>query len=127
MKTLYEVLNIDLAQEYTKERKLAVIKANATLLGADLEAEAKAAIAGMDIPESDERYHWIQKIGRAAGADLLTLGKVQPETMLAMAALGADDFKEAVKVATGTARKLNQMTVEAEKELNQETLPSTMV
>ena len=127
MKTLYEVLNVDLAQEYTKERKLAAVKKLATELGSELEAEAKAAIASMDIPESDERHHWVQKLGRAAGADLLTLGKVQPENMLAMASLGEDDFKECVKVATGSARQLNTLTVEAEKELNQETLPSTMV
>lgn len=127
MKTLYEVLNVDLAQEYTKERKLAAVEKLATELGSELEAEVKAAIASMDIPESDERHHWVQKLGRAAGADLLTLGKVQPENMLAMASLGEDDFKECVKVATGSARKLNTLTVEAEKELNQETLPSTMV
>lgn len=127
MKTLFEVLNVDLAQEYTKERKLAIVDKIATSLGSPLEAEVRAAIDSMDIPESDERHHWTQKLGRAAGADLLTLGKVQPEHMLAMAALGEEDFKEAVKIATGSARRLNTLTVEAEKELNQETLPSTMV
>jgi hypothetical protein len=127
MKTLYEILNVDLAQEYTKARKLAVVDSIATLLGADLEAEVRAAIASMDIPADDDRYHWIQTLGRAAGADLLTLGKVQPENMLAMANLGAEDFKEAVKVATSSARNWNKLTVEAEKELNAETLPNTMV
>jgi hypothetical protein len=76
----------------------------------------------MDIPEDDERHHWINKLGRAAGADLLTLGKVQPENMLAMSALSAEDFQAAVKVATGSARNWNQLTVEAEKDLNQETV-----
>jgi len=127
MKTLYEVLNVDLAQEYTKERKLAAVKKLAVSLGADLEAEAKAAIEAMDIPESDERYHWVQKLGRAAGADLLTLGKVQPENMLAMTALCDEDFQEAVKVATGSAREWNKLTVAAEKELNKETIPDTLV
>jgi hypothetical protein len=127
MKTLYEVLNVDLAQEYTKARKLAVVEKLATNLGAELEAEVKTAIAAMDIPTDDDRYHWIQTFGRAAGADLLTLGKVQPENMLAMASLGADDFKEAVKVATSSARGWNDLTVTAEKELNAETIPSTMV
>lgn len=127
MKTLYEVLNVDLAQEYTKERKLAVVDKIATLLGAHLEAEVRAAIADMDIPADDDRYHWIQIFGRAAGADLLTLGKVQPENMLKMASLPAEDFKEAVKVATGSARSWNQNTIAAEKELNAETLPNTMV
>jgi hypothetical protein len=125
MKTLYEVLNVDLAQEYTKERKLAVV---ATLdLDAQLEIAVKEEVEAMDIPENDDRHHWIQKLGRAAGADLLTIGKVQPENMLAMAALGEEDFKAAVKVATGSARTWNQNTVSAEKELNQETIPDTLV
>lgn len=125
MKSLYEVINVDLAQEYTKERKLAVLES--LNLNAEVQAQAKSAIEAMNIPQADERHHWIQKIGRAAGADLLTIGKVQPENMLAMAALGEEDFKEAVKVATSAARKLNEQTIAAEKELNEETIPSTMV
>ena len=125
MKTLYEVLNLDLPHLYTKARKLAVL--SMIELDDALRLEAEAAIEAVDIPVDDDRYHWIQLIGRWAGADLLTLGKVQPENMLAMAGLGADDFKEAVKVATSTARGLNAQTVEAEKELNAETIPNTMV
>lgn len=127
MKTLYEVLNVDLAQHYTKARKLAMVERLSDDLDADLEAEVRKAVAGMDIPEDDDRYHWIQTFGRAAGADLLTLGKVQPENMLRMASLSPDEFKECVKVATGSARGWNDLTVAAEKELNQETMPSTMV
>lgn len=125
MKTLYEVLNIDLAQEYTKARKLA--KLQSVTLNEELQEEAKAAIAEMNIPEDDDRHHWIQKLGRAAGADLLTLGKVQPENMLAMSALGADDFKEAVKVATVTARSMNDDTIEAEQELNNDLVPDYLL
>ena len=120
MKTLYEVMNIDLADEYTKARKLAKL---ATIDAGSVAAEAESAIAELDIPEDDERHHWIQKLGRSAGVDLLTLGKVQPENMLAMAGLG-DDFQEAVKVATSTARKLNQKTIDAEKDLNEELIPT---
>ena len=127
MKTLYEVLNVDLAHEYTKVRKLAAVKKLATELGSELELEVRAAIAEMDIPEDDERYHWAQKLGRTAGADLLTLGKVQPENMLAMASLPAADFQTAVKVATTSARNWNQLTVDAEQDLNAETIPTTMV
>lgn len=125
MKTLYEVLNVDLAQEYTKTRKTK--KATDLGMTAELEKQVTDAIAAMDIPEDDDRHHWIQTFGRAAGADLLTLGKVQPENMLAMASLGDVDFQEAVKVATSSARNWNQLTVAAEKELNSETLPNTMV
>jgi hypothetical protein len=127
MKTLYEVLNVDLAQEYTKARKLAKLEQISVQINSDLETDVKTAIAAMDIPEDNDRYHWIQTFGRAAGADLLTLGKVQPENMIKMASLGAEDFQEAVKVATGSARKWNDLTVAAEKELNAETIPSTMV
>jgi hypothetical protein len=124
MKTLYEILNVDLAQEYTKARKLAKL---ATLDAGDLTAEVETAINEMDIPNDDDRLHWIQKLGRAAGADLLTLGKVQPENMIKMASLSADDFQECVKVATGSARDWNQLTIGAEKDLNQETIPNTML
>ena len=125
MKTLYEVLNVDLAQEYTKERKKEV--ATSLNLDGDLHEEVFAAIDDMIIPNDDDRLHWIQKFGRAAGADLLTLGKVQPESMIAMACLPAEDFKEAVKIATSAARTWNDYTVQAEKDLNAETMPSTML
>lgn len=125
MKTLYEVLNVDLAQEYTKARKLALVKELA--LEDDLISQVEEAVEAMDIPTDDDRLHWIEKLGRSAGADLLTLGKVQPENMLAMANLSAEDFQAAVKVATNSARTWNQLTVSAEKDLNAETIPSTMV
>lgn len=125
MKTLYEVLNVDLAQEYTKERKKEA--ATALNLDGDLHEKVFAAIDDMVIPNDDDRLHWIQKLGRAAGADLLTLGKVQPENMLAMASLAQADFKEAVKIATSAARTWNDYTVQAEKDLNAETMPSTML
>lgn len=125
MKTLYEVLNVDLAQEYTKARKKA--KVSFLSLMPKLEEEVLLAIDEMDIPTDDDRYHWVQTFGRAAGADLLTLGKVQPENMLKMASLGEEDFKECVKVATSSARNWNQHTIAAEKQLNAETIPNTMV
>ena len=124
MKTLYEVLNVDLSQEYTKARKRAKL---ATLDAGDLAAEAETAIDTMDIPEDDDRLHWIMTFGKAAGADLLTLGKVQPENMIKMASLSADDFQECVKVATGSARDWNKLTISAEKDLNQESMPNTML
>jgi hypothetical protein len=125
MKTLYEVLNVDLAQEYTKKRKTE--KANELRLEQVLLDEVIAVIELMNIPEDDEQYHWIQKLGNAAGADLLTLGKVQPENMLAMFGLGVEDFKEAVKVATRTARMLNDSTIAAEKELNDDLVPDNLL
>ena len=125
MTPLYEVLNVDLAQEYTKERKKEA--ATALNLDGDLHEKVFAAIDDMVIPNDDDRLHWIQKLGRAAGADLLTLGKVQPESMLAMASLAEADFKEAVKIATSAARTWNEYTVSAEKDLNEETMPSTML
>lgn len=127
MKSLYEVLNVDLAQEYTKERKLAAVEKLATTLGAELEAEVKTAIEAMDIPESDERHHWIQVIAARAAADLLTIGKVQPENMMAMASLPNEDFKECVKVATTRARNLNDDTISAEKSLNTDTISEAIV
>ena len=127
MKTLYEVLNLDLAQQSTNARKLGILYAKELYLTDELKKEVEAAIAEMNIPEDDDRYHWIQTLGRQSGADLLTLGKVQPENMLAMAGLGTDDFKEAVKVATNFARSLNSQTIEAEQELNTNTIDEAIV
>jgi hypothetical protein len=124
MKTLYEVLNVDLAQQYTKARKLAVL--DELDLENELDALAREAVAAMDIPEDDDRYHWIQIFGRLMGADLITIGKVQPEHMLGASALPAEDFTEAVKVCTATARDINNSTVEAEKEFAQESIPQTL-
>lgn len=125
MKTLYEVMNVDLAQEFTKARKLA--KVQTLELDAQLEIAVKKEIEAMKIPDDDDRIHWIQKLGQAAGADLLTIGKVQPQNMSAMANLPTDDFKEAIKIATMTARTWNENTVEAEKELSEESMPSTVL
>lgn len=125
MKTLYEILNVDLSQEYTKARKRAVLET--IEMDAETQIAATKAIDEMDIPEDDDRLHWIMTFGKAAGADLLTLGKVQPENMIKMASLSADDFQECVKVATGSARDWNKLTISAEKDLNQESMPSTML
>lgn len=127
MKTIYEVLNIDLGQEYTKERKLAVVDKIAASLGSPLEVEVRAAIAAMDIPDSDDRYHWIRVIAARAAADLLTIGKVQPENMLAMSSLPVEDFKECVKIATTQARSLNEHTISAERSLNVDTISEAIV
>lgn len=125
MKTLYELLNIDLAQAYTKARKLAVL--NTIEHYADLKKEAEAAIAEMEIPEDDDRHHWIHFIAAKAASDLLTIGKVQPEHMLEMSGLSKEDFSECVKVATMTARSLNNYTVAAEKDLNIDTINDEIV
>jgi len=125
MKTLYEVLNVDLACEFTKERKFE--KMDQLSLDPDLENQVVKEIQAMDIPSDDEKYHWTNYFGRKAGADLLTLGKVDPETMLAMSLLDEEDFKQAVKIATSTARELNDITIEAESELNQETVNNTLI
>ena len=55
MKTLYEVLNLDLPHLYTKARKLAVL--SMIELDDALRLEAEAAIEAMDIPVDDDRYH----------------------------------------------------------------------
>lgn len=127
MKTLYEILNVDLSQEYTKIRKLSAVKSIEELQDTELEKEIIAIINKMDIPDDDERHHWIMFFGKKAAADLLTLGKVQPETMLNMGSLPSDDFKETVKIATSFARKWNDETIAAEKELNTNTITDYLV
>jgi hypothetical protein len=126
MKTLYEVMNIDLAKEYTKERKLAKL-ATLGILDTEIEISVKEAIAALDIPEADERHHWIQRIGNVMAADLLTIGKVQPENMLVASSLCKEDFQEAVKVAVKGANDLNQYTVAAEQAIKADVITDKIV
>jgi hypothetical protein len=131
MRTEYEIENIVLGNIFSKARKIAYLRdLNACehdftrLLNKILDGETEEAV--MARAESDDRIHWITVLGKRAAADLLTLGKVQPETMLEMSALPIEDFKEVVKIATSTARRLNDITVEAEKELSLNTIPQEL-
>ncbi len=132
MYTKYQIFNVVLANEHSKARKL--VKLYSLDLNDDfkkeiedeiLDSEDKATV--MARAEADDRQHWITVIGKKAAVDLLTLGKVQPEHMLEMAALPLDDFREAVKIATGTARKLNDVTADAERELNLDMVTNELV
>jgi hypothetical protein len=132
MITDYQIENIDLGNIFSKARKLE--KLESLLLSEDrtkkikekiLDGETEEAVIAR--AETDDKIHWITILGRRAAADLLTLGKVQPETMLEMSALPIEDFKEVVKIATSTARRLNDITVEAEKELNLNTITSELI
>ena len=125
MKSLFEVMNIDLAQEYTKERKKEA--ATSLNLDGDLYEDVFAAINNMDIPDNDERHHWIQRIGNIMAADLLTIGKVQPENMLAASSLSKDDFQEAVKIAVKGANDHNQYTVAAEQSIKADVIPHKII
>jgi hypothetical protein len=132
MITQYEIEHVLLAKDYSKARKLLKLedmpiddafkeKMKAVVLNGELFETAMSRI------ESDDRIHWITSLGKKAAADLLTLGKVQPETMLEMSSLPEDDFKEVVKIATSTARKLNEITIEAERDLSINTIHNSVV
>ena len=132
MLTRYQIENIELANEYSKARKLIKLSSlevdesiltviKYSIFDGEYETDVMARAA------DDDREHWIRAIGKKAAADLLTLGKVQPETMLEMGNLPSEDFREAVKVATGTARQWNNDTVAAEQELNTDTVDDSLV
>lgn len=132
MITQYEIEHVLLANEHSKARKL--VKLNSlsiddaikdTIKEKVLNGEAVEAV--MSRLESDDRMHWITFLGKKAAADLLTLGKVQPETMLEMSALPENDFREVVKIATSTARNLNDITIEAERDLSVNTIHKSIV
>lgn len=77
--------------------------------------------------ESEERTHWIHYYANKVSADLLTLGKIQPETMLELGNLPDEDYEEAVIVATKKANKLNASTIEAERKMNLDVIPKELV
>ncbi len=134
--SFYQLKNIILAEQYTKSRKL--IKLNSLFsqgeideklydkVKADLlEDETESSI--IENFEADEKEHWIQVYANKTAADLLTLGKVQPETMLAMSLLPESDFEEVVKYATIKAKKINNATIDVEKKININTIPSDLL
>lgn len=136
MKTKYEILNIDLGNIFSKARKLQILENNLEFQFYDQEIanqireeilDGEAVEDVLARAEADDRIHWITLLGRRAAADLLTLGKVQPETMLEMSAFSEADFKEIVKIATGTAKRLNNLTIAAEKELNLDTVTNELI
>jgi hypothetical protein len=123
MITQYELENITLANIFSKSRKIEKLE-NILDIPEELRKKVVKNIldgekleAVMSRAEDDDRQHWITLLGKKAAADLLSLGKVQPETMLEMSALSIEDFREVVKIATSTARSLNDITIEAEREL----------
>jgi len=135
MYSKYQILNVELATEYTKSRKLAKLD---TLKIEDedlynniveliLAGESEAEVCHPERLEQDDRIHWINVIAHKAAADLLTIGKVQPENMVVMSSLPASDFKEAVKIAVAKARDLNESTIGAEKQLNLDTISEEIV
>jgi hypothetical protein len=129
MKSEYEIEYIELGNIFSKARKLAKLKelglSTEERTAKILDGETKETVLAR--AEADDRIHWITLLGRRAATDLLTLGKVQPETMFEMSALPEEDFRDVVKVATSAAKKLNELTVEAEKELNLNTISSELV
>lgn len=136
MITQYQIENIWLADSFSKARKINKLQELADLYSIDskvvekvqkniLENETLDEV--MSREEQDERQHWVTFLGTKAGVDLLTIGKVQPENMLPMALLPIDDFRESVKIAVETARKLNDHTKQAEKEINNDLLPDNLI
>lgn len=89
-------------------------------VAADFESangKLEEVVAGIE--ESEEEY-WVQRLGKLAAIDILTIGKVQPEHMAYMAALSDDAFASAVKTATTLAKSLNEQVRTIEAELGDE-------
>lgn len=135
MYTKYQILNVELATEWSKSRKIKKLDSLEIqdqdlyneVLETILEGETEAEVMHPDRLENDDREHWILKFSHAAAADLLTLGKVQPETMVVMSSLPKHDFGEAVKNAVKKARVLNEVTIATEKQINLDTISEEIV
>jgi hypothetical protein len=138
MLSRYEIEHVILAEQYTASRKIIALNK----LQDDIESQAdikliekiKKDICGKQTEEDvlkklqkEDVEHWVEYFGRRAASDLLTLGKVQPETMLAMSALPPEDFIQAIKVASLTAKRLNDTTIVAESDLNNNLIPDEMI
>ncbi len=71
----------------------------------------------MDNIEAEEEQYWIEKLARLAAIDILTIGKVQPETMHHMVAMSDEAFAASVKTAATLAKTLNEEVRQIEAEL----------
>jgi len=136
MLSKYEIENVILAEQYTKSRKILTLNSlePTTEKEKELIQQVKEKILKdksekdvLDHLESEETEYWINYFGNRAAADLISLGKVQPETMLAMSRLSEKDFTEAVKIATKSARRINNIVIEAEAELNMNLIPEELI
>ncbi len=135
MFSYYEVKNILLAECYTKSRKLRELnnlfeanristsnyeKIKKEIIEEETEKQVESKF------DEEDREHWIQFYANKTASDLLTLGKVQPETMLAMSLLPEEDFEEIVKHATIKANSVNTKTMDVEKRINLNSIPSQL-
>lgn len=136
MLSKYELENVILSQSYTPSRKLLLLKSLESKLPNDnkLISEFKDHILNSETEndilqnlEKEEPEHWANFYGRKAACDLLTIGKVQPETMLAMSTLPNDDFINAIKIATQIAKKLNDKVIEVETDIEVNMIPEHLV
>jgi hypothetical protein len=136
MLSKYEIENVLLSEQYTKSRK--ILKLNQLVIDCPQDKtqieQVKKEILGSETEEQalsrfqdEESEQWVEYYSHRAAVDLLTLGKVQPETMLGMSLLPIEDFIVAVKKSTETAKKINSLTIEAESELNDNLIPEDMV
>jgi hypothetical protein len=138
MLSRYEIEHVILAEQYTDSRKIVALNKlkdeTESQIDVKLIEKVKKDICGKQSEEDvikklqkEDVDHWVEVFGRRAAADLLTLGKVQPETMLAMSALPPEDFIQAIKVASLTAKRLNDTTIVAENDLNNNLIPDEMI
>lgn len=132
MITQYQIEYIELGNCFSKSRKIERLEQlsidkllKEKVLKNILDGETLTKV--MARAEEDDKIHWITLLGKKAAADLLSLGKVQPETMLEMSALPKEDFRQVVKIATSTARSMNDLTIEAERELATNTIQSALM
>ena len=135
-KSTYELKNIVISQNYTKSRKLmhlAQFKGHddvstniyTEVLNEILDGESEDTVLARF--DGEDRTHWIHYYANKTAADLLTLGKVQPETMLEMGNLPMEDFGEVVTLGTTKANKLNSATIEAERRMQLDLIPQALI
>lgn len=136
MLSRYELKYIILAEQYSPGRKIQTLKdlKNLTLKDKSIVSEIKKDILNGSTEdeilknfEEQESQHWIEFYGHKASADLLTIGKVQPETLLAMSSLPEKDFRDAIKIATKYAKRINDIIIEAEADLNMNLIPEELI
>jgi hypothetical protein len=83
----------------------------------------------LDNYELEESEYWCNVYGRSAAIELITLGRVKPETMDQMSKLPATDFEQAVIVCVRYANLIRKTTSDVEQSLgiNVEGLPGNDV
>ncbi len=111
----YKKVKEDITNETAKGMFRKNAKQLAMLNAVKRELEDENNYQELEWTTENEKIELVQRLAKRCAIELITQGKVIPETMMAMSSLDREDFVECVKISTKIASYLNHETQEAER------------